>query len=95
MTSIIGDAFERSQNGFFGAPTLRPAGPQLVPQISGTRCAWGWNRRLDRISSGICENAVRLHRREHRALIRLTAAFQFRARLAGLKKEIEANVLCL
>lgn len=30
----------------------------------------GWDRRLDRISSGIYEHAVRLQRREYRHLVR-------------------------
>jgi len=95
MTAIIGDAFERSEYRFFGELTLRPAGPQLVPPMLIMRGARGWNRRLDRISSGICKNAVRLHRREHQALVRRTAAFHFRAKLAGLKEEITANVRSL
>lgn len=55
----------------------------------------GWNRPFDRISSGIYENAVRLHwrehqqyRREHPQMVRLAMALQFREKLADLKEQI-------
>ena len=49
------------------------------------------DRSLDRISSGICESAVRLHRQEHQQLSRWAAAFQLREQLAGLREEIRAR----
>ena len=55
----------------------------------------GWDRRLDRISSGIYENAVRLHRREHEQLARQAAVLHLREKLADLKagiRAIKANV---
>lgn len=48
-----------------------------------------WDRSLDRISSGIYEYAVRLHRGEHERLARRAAsALQFQERLAELKGQI-------
>jgi hypothetical protein len=55
----------------------------------------GWDRRLDRLSSGIYENAVRLHRRELRQLAGRAAVLQFLQKFAALKaahKAINASV---
>jgi hypothetical protein len=51
-----------------------------------------WDRRLDRISSGIYENAVRLHLREHEQLARRAAVLEFREKLVDLKAGNTANV---
>jgi hypothetical protein len=51
----------------------------------------GLNRSLDRISSGICESAVRLHRQDHQQLARWASAFQLQEQLAGLREEIRAR----
>ncbi len=59
------------------------------------RDARGWNRRLDQISSGIYENAVKLQRRERHQLARMAAALQFRMKVADLKQEVRASVLSL
>ena len=57
--------------------------------IGGTR---GLNRSLDRISSGIYENAVGLHRQEHRQLAaRWAAMIEFREKLADLREWINAR----
>ena len=56
--------------------------------IGGTR---GLDRSLDRISSGIYENAVGLHRQEHRQLARWAAAVQIREKVAGLREGIKAS----
>ena len=46
---------------------------------------------LNRISGGIFQNAVRLHRQEHRQLARWAAVLQFREKVAGLREEIDAR----
>jgi hypothetical protein len=46
---------------------------------------------LDRISSGICENAVRLHRQEHQQLARWAAMIQLQEQIADLKEGIKAK----
>jgi hypothetical protein len=58
----------------------------------------GWDRSLDRISNGIYENTVGLHRREHqqyrrehRELVRRAAALQFGEKLAYLKEQLTQN----
>jgi hypothetical protein len=56
--------------------------------IGGTR---GSNGSLDRISRGIYENAVGLHREEHQKLARWAAMLQFREKVAGLRAEIDAR----
>jgi hypothetical protein len=56
--------------------------------IGGTR---GLDRSLDRISSGIYENAVRLNLREHRRLARWAAVLQFREKLAELREGFKAS----
>jgi hypothetical protein len=78
MASIILAAFES------------PAGAQLVTERSGMRGGCGWDRRLDRISIGIYENAVRLHRREHEQLARRVAVLHLQEKLADLKAGIQA-----
>jgi hypothetical protein len=48
-----------------------------------------WDRLLDRASSVIYQNSVRLHRAEHERMARrAAAALQFRERLADLKERI-------
>jgi len=49
-----------------------------------------WDLPLDRISSGIYENAVRLHLKEHQQLARRVAILQLREKLADLKAGIQA-----
>jgi hypothetical protein len=56
--------------------------------MGGTR---GLNRSLDRISSGIYENAVRLHWREHQQVARWAAVLQFREKLADLREGFKAS----
>ena len=56
--------------------------------IGGTR---GLNGSLDRISSGIYENAVGLHRQEHRQLARWAAMIEFREKVADLRQWINAR----
>jgi hypothetical protein len=56
--------------------------------IGGTS---GLDRRLDRISSGIYENAVRLNRQEHQQVARWAAVLQFREKLADLREGIKAS----
>ena len=56
--------------------------------IGSTR---GLNRSLDRISSGIYENAVRLNRQEHQRVARWAAMLQFREKLADLREGIKAS----
>jgi hypothetical protein len=58
----------------------------------------GWDRRLDRISNGIYENAVRQHRREHEQMARRVAVLRLQEKLADLKagiQAIKANVVSL
>src|ERR1039458_2245668 len=56
--------------------------------IGGTR---GLDRSLDRISSDIYENAVRLNRQEHQRVARWAAVLQFREKLADLREGIKAS----
>ena len=59
------------------------------------RSGHGWDRGLDRLSSSIYENAVRLHRRELRQMAGRTALLDLREKLADLKariKAVKANV---
>jgi hypothetical protein len=49
------------------------------------------DRSLDRISSGMYQNAVRLHMQEHRQLARWAAVLQFREKLADLREGIKAS----
>jgi hypothetical protein len=56
----------------------------------------GRDHPLDRISSGICENAARLHRSEHRQFlkdyqqsVRRAAKLRFLEKLADLKGQIK------
>ena len=56
--------------------------------IGGTR---GLDHSLDRISSGIHQNAVRLHRQEHQQVARWAAVLQFREKLAELREGIKAS----
>ena len=51
----------------------------------------GWDRRLDRISSGIYERTVRLHREQHRQLVRRAAMLQLQEKLAELKEGIKVS----
>jgi hypothetical protein len=56
--------------------------------IGSTR---GLNRSLDQISSGIYENAVGLHRQEHRQLARWAAMIELREKVADLREWIDAR----
>ena len=46
---------------------------------------------IERISSGIYENAVELHREEHQKLARWAAMLQLREKVAGLREAIDAR----
>ena len=46
---------------------------------------------IERISSGIYENAVELHREEHQNLARWAAMLQLREKIAGLRETIDAR----
>jgi hypothetical protein len=46
---------------------------------------------IERISSGIYENAVEQHREEHQNLARWAAMLQFRETIAGLREAIDAR----
>ena len=65
-------------------------GAGLAPEVFGMRGRYGWDRRLERLSSGIYENAVRLHRRELRELARRAVVLQFLQKFAVLKAGHEA-----
>lgn len=56
--------------------------------VGGTR---GLDRSLDRISSGIYQNAVRLNRLEHVHVARWAAVLQFREKLAEIREGIKAS----
>ena len=56
--------------------------------IGGTR---GLDRSLDRISSGIYQNAVRLNRQEHEHVARWAGVLQFREKLAELREGIKVS----
>ena len=49
------------------------------------------DRSLDRISSGMYENAVRFNMQEHRQLARWAAVLQFREKLADLREGIKTS----
>ena len=51
----------------------------------------GLDRKLDRISSGIYESAVRLNRQEHQQVARWAAVLQFREKLDDLREGIKAS----
>ena len=46
---------------------------------------------IERISSGIYENAVEQHREEHQNLARWAAMLQLREKIAGLREAIDAR----
>jgi hypothetical protein len=51
----------------------------------------GLDRALDRISSGIYQNAVRLNRQEQEHVARWATVLQFREKLAELREGIRAS----
>ena len=69
-------------------PIIVSGRSDMASIIGGTR---GLDRSLDRISSGIYENAVRLNLREHQRLARWAAVLQFREKLADLREGIKAS----
>jgi len=46
---------------------------------------------IERISSGIYENAVELHREEHQKMARWAAMLQLWEKIAGLREAIDAR----
>ena len=78
---------ESSEDSSFW-PELPPAEAQPAPEICGVRSERGSDC-LDRISSGICERAVRLQLRELQQLVRLCVAREFRPEIADLKEQIK------
>ncbi len=93
MASMARAAIETLQDPSFG-PELVPAEAQPAPEMYGTGTERGSDC-LDRIATGIYERAVRLHQRDYQQWVRPAAALQFRAKLADLKEQIEADVRSL
>lgn len=73
---------------------LRPREIQPAPEMFG-KTRGRRSDRLDRISSGICERAVRLQVGELQRLVRLSVAREFRPQIADLKEQIKADILSL
>lgn len=86
------DELEGSEPRPFGCTKARLEAVQLAPEGVGKKGGRGWHRQLDRISSGIYENAVKLQQRERQQLVRLAAKIQYRAHLADLRDEIKAHI---
>jgi hypothetical protein len=84
MASMVAAAIGSPEYPSFGGPSL-----VRREHNSHRKCA-GLDRCLDRISSGIYENAVALRRTEHEQLVRLAAAFSFGERLTRLREELGA-----
>src|SRR5271157_892382 len=96
MVSTIEVAFESLGTAIPSVDKVSSGGYATRSQDAGMRCGRGWARRLDRISSDMCENAVGLHwreheqyRREHRQLVRRAAALHLWEKLADLKEQIK------
>jgi hypothetical protein len=51
----------------------------------------GLDRKLDRISSGIYQHAVRLNRQEYRHVARWAAVLQFQEKIADLRQGLKAS----
>jgi hypothetical protein len=86
MATMTAAGFGTLENPFFvGQPSVEQEA-QLAPKKHAIRAGRTWSRLVDRISSGICENAVRHHRTEHEHMAsQAAAALQFRQKLAELK----------
>lgn len=69
MASII-EGIRKFRAFIFRWAKFRPVEARLAPEVFGMRGGHGWDRRLDRVSSGIYEHAVRLHRKELQQMAR-------------------------
>lgn len=95
MASTMEIAFESSGYPSFGGRSFLGGSRNSAPEMPGVRGGGIWDHPLDRISSGICENAARLHRSEHRQYlndhrqsVRRAATLRFLEKLADLKGQI-------
>jgi len=94
VASLVEPALDSLEERSSECAKLRPVEVQLAPERSGVRRGRGSDR-LDRISSGIYERAVRLQLGELQKLVCLSVAREFRPKLAGLKEQIKADILSL
>ena len=74
---------------------LRPAEPQPAPELRVVRNSRRRDSQLDRISSRICERAVKVQLGELPRLVRLSMAREFRPKLADLREQIKTDILSL
>jgi hypothetical protein len=81
MASII-EGIRNFRAFIFRWAKFGPVEAQLAPKMFGIRGGHGWDRRLDRVSSGIYERAVRLHRKELRQMARRIHLLDLREKLA-------------
>jgi hypothetical protein len=79
----------------FRWPELPRRVAQIGPELPGMRGGGSRDHPLDRISRGICENAAKLHRSEHRQYlkdhrqsVRREARLRLLEKLADLKRQI-------
>ncbi len=91
---LLTAALEISEERSSACAKLRPVEAQPASEMFGVRRGCGVDR-LDRISNGICERAVRLQLRDFRQLVRLSVAREFRPQIADLREQIRADILSL
>lgn len=95
MASMLESALDSSEERSSESPELRTAEPQPAPEVCVVRRGRRRDFQLDRISSGICERAVKVQLGELPRLVRLSMAREFRPKLADLKEQIKADILSL
>jgi hypothetical protein len=95
MASTMEIAFESSGYSSFGGRSYLGGLRKSAPELPGMRGGGSRDHPLDRISRGICENAAKLHRSEHRQYlkdhqqsVRREAMLQVLEKLADLKRQI-------
>jgi len=95
MASLLEPVLESVEERSAECAALRPVTPQPVPAMRVMRPGRRRDSQLDRISSSICERAVRLQLGELPRLVRLSMAREFRPKLADLKEQIKTDILSL
>jgi hypothetical protein len=89
MAFVIAAGFASSRTGVLLSSKASAAGAQPAPEMLQMGTSHGYDCLLSRISSGICENATKVHRLDLEGLgRRAEAACQFQDMLTDLKDRI-------
>jgi len=95
MASLVEPVLESSEERSSECAELRPAEPQPIPEMRIVKNGRRRDFQLDRISSRICERAVKVQLGELPRLVRLSMAREFRPKLADLREQIKTDILSL